>query len=99
MDLSVEYLGLKLAHPAPPAAALAAGHELGTVRALEDAGAPAIVMRSLFEEQLTQEQLSTFMATEVTRASRRRPRACFRSRPTTAGPGPYLEHCGRSARR
>ena len=63
MDLSVEYLGLKLAHPLLPGASPLAD-ELGTVRALEDAGAPAIVMRSLFEEQLTQEQLSTFMATE-----------------------------------
>ncbi len=63
MDLSVEYLGLKLAHPILPGASPMAD-ELGTVRALEDAGAPAIVMRSLFEEQLTQEQLSTFMATE-----------------------------------
>jgi len=63
MDLSVDYLGLKLAHPLLPGASPLAD-ELGTVRALEDAGAPAIVMRSLFEEQLTQEQLSTFMATE-----------------------------------
>ena len=63
MDLSVEYLGLKLAHPFLPGASPLAD-EMGTVRALEDAGAPAIVMRSLFEEQLTQEQLSTFMATE-----------------------------------
>ncbi|HZJ54178.1 MAG TPA: dihydroorotate dehydrogenase-like protein [Myxococcaceae bacterium] len=63
MDLSVEYLGLKLAHPLLPGASPLAD-EVGSVRALEDAGAPAIVMRSLFEEQLTQEQLSTFMATE-----------------------------------
>ncbi len=63
MDLSVEYLGLTLAHPLLPGASPLAD-EVGTVRALEDAGAPAIVMRSLFEEQLTQEQLSTFMATE-----------------------------------
>src|SRR4029450_415234 len=63
MDLSVEYLGLKLAHPLIPGASPLA-HEVGTARALEDAGAPAITLRSLFEEQLTQEQLSTFMATE-----------------------------------
>jgi len=66
MDLSVEYLGLKLAHPFLPGASPLAD-EVGTARALEDAGAPAIVMRSLFEEQLTQEQLSTFMATELHR--------------------------------
>jgi dihydroorotate dehydrogenase (fumarate) len=63
MDLSVEYLGLKLAHPILPGASPLAD-EVGTVRALEDAGAPAITLRSLFEEQLTQEQLTTSMATE-----------------------------------
>jgi len=63
MDLSVEYLGLKLAHPILPGASPLAD-EVGTARALEDAGAPAITLRSLFEEQITQEQLSTFMATE-----------------------------------
>jgi dihydroorotate dehydrogenase (fumarate) len=63
MDLSVEYLGLKLAHPLLPGASPLAD-EVGTARALEDAGAPAITLRSLFEEQLNDEQLSTFMATE-----------------------------------
>ena len=63
MDLSVEYLGLKLAHPILPGASPLAD-EVGSARALEDAGAPAITLRSLFEEQITQEQLSTFMATE-----------------------------------
>jgi len=90
MDLSVEYLGLKLAHPLLPGASPLAD-EVGTVRALEDAGAPAIVMRSLFEEQLTQEQLSTFMATEQHRelsaeASSVLPDADYRM-----GPDRYLE--------
>ena len=46
MDLTTTYLGLKLAHPLVPGASPLAD-DLDTVRRLEDAGAPAIVMRSL----------------------------------------------------
>jgi dihydroorotate dehydrogenase (fumarate) len=38
--------------------------ELDTVRRLEDAGAAAIVLRSLFEEQLTREQMATYRAVD-----------------------------------
>ena len=51
MDLSTTYLGLELPHPFMPGASPLA-HELDTVRRLEDAGAAAIVMHSLFEEQI-----------------------------------------------
>lgn len=52
MDLSTTYLGLTLAHPLMPGASPLAD-DLDMVRRLEDAGATAIVMRSLFEEQIT----------------------------------------------
>jgi len=55
MDLSTTYLGLKLAHPLMPGAAPMVG-DIDTVRRLEDAGASAIVMHSLFEEQIAMEQ-------------------------------------------
>jgi dihydroorotate dehydrogenase (fumarate) len=57
MDLSTTYLGLRLAHPLMPGASPMVD-DLDTVRRLEDAGASAIVMRSLFEEQITREQLA-----------------------------------------
>lgn len=57
MDLTTTYLGLELAHPIMPGAGPMAD-DLDVVRRLEDAGAPAIVMRSLFEEQLIEEQLA-----------------------------------------
>ena len=38
--------------------------DLATVRRLEDAGAPALVMRSLFEEQIVGEQLQAFVNVE-----------------------------------
>lgn len=66
MDLSVNYLGLKLAHPFMPGASPLAD-ELRSVRALEDAGASAIVMRSLFEEQLAQEQMLAHQASDYSR--------------------------------
>lgn len=57
MDLSTKYLGLKLEHPLM-AGASPLVDDLGMVRRLEDAGVAAIVMHSLFEEQITREQIS-----------------------------------------
>jgi dihydroorotate dehydrogenase (fumarate) len=55
MDLSTTYLGLKLKHPLVVGASPMVS-DLDQVRRLEDAGAAAIVMQSLFEEQLMLEQ-------------------------------------------
>ena len=55
MDLSTTYLGLELPHPLMPGASPLVD-DLGMVRRLEDAGAAAIVMHSLFEEQILSEQ-------------------------------------------
>ncbi len=52
MDLSTTYLGLTLAHPFMAGASPLADH-LDTARRLEDGGASALVLHSLFEEQLT----------------------------------------------
>lgn len=57
MKLTTTYLGLELAHPIMPGASPMVDH-LDTVRRLEDAGAPAIVMHSLFAEQVEAEQLA-----------------------------------------
>jgi dihydroorotate dehydrogenase (fumarate) len=54
MDLSTNYMGLKLKHPIVPSAS-PLSRSLDSIRKLEDAGAPAIVMYSLFEEQITWE--------------------------------------------
>ncbi|MCX6049362.1 MAG: dihydroorotate dehydrogenase-like protein, partial [Chloroflexi bacterium] len=51
MDLSTTYLGLKLKHPVVPSAS-PLSHSLDSIRRLEDAGAAAVVMYSLFEEQI-----------------------------------------------
>jgi dihydroorotate dehydrogenase (fumarate) len=57
MNLTVDYLGLKLPHPIIPGASPFCDN-LDQVRRLEDAGAPAIVMHSLFEEQILQENIA-----------------------------------------
>ena len=67
VDLSTRYLGLQLPHPFMPGASPMAD-ELGTVRQLEDAGAAAIVMRSLFEEQVEMEQGRTLYDIESANA-------------------------------
>ena len=59
MDLSTEYLGMTLPHPLVAGAGPLAD-DLDGVRRLEDAGAAAIVLRSLFEEQITREQMSEY---------------------------------------
>ncbi len=53
-DLTTEYLGLRLAHPVVPSAS-PLSNTLDGIRRLEDAGASAVVMHSLFEEQLVLE--------------------------------------------
>jgi len=57
MNLASTYMGFNLPHPLIPGASPLAD-DLDKVRQLEDAGAPMIVMHSLFEEQITSEQLA-----------------------------------------
>ena len=77
MNLRTTYLGLNLAHPivcgASPLSA-----DLDTVLRLEQAGAAAIVMHSLFEEQI------------VRRSARRNQDST--TNPYAQPPGEYLEH-------
>jgi dihydroorotate dehydrogenase (fumarate) len=54
IDLSTTYLGLNLHSPLVPSAS-PLSQEVATIRRLEDAGASAVVLYSLFEEQLRQE--------------------------------------------
>jgi dihydroorotate dehydrogenase (fumarate) len=54
MDLSTTYLGLKLRTPLVPSAS-PLSEDLDTIKQMEDAGASAVVLHSLFEEQLRQD--------------------------------------------
>jgi dihydroorotate dehydrogenase (fumarate) len=55
MDLSTHYMGLALKHPVV-ASACPLSESLDGIRRLEDGGAAAIVMFSLFEEQIRREE-------------------------------------------
>ena len=54
VDLRTHYLGLELKNPLVPSAS-PLSRSLDTARALEDAGASALVMYSLFEEELNEQ--------------------------------------------
>lgn len=91
MDLSTSYMGFDLPHPLIPGASPLSG-DLGLVRRLEDAGAPMIVMHSLFEEQIVREELAITRSIET-------PQECYAEALTylpepehfTLGPDEYLE--------
>ena len=51
MDLTTTYLGLTLRTPLVPSAS-PLSEEIDSIRRMEDAGAAAVVLYSIFEEQL-----------------------------------------------
>ncbi len=60
MDLSTTYLGMKLRSPLVPSAAQPLTESVDNIKRMEDAGAAAVVMHSLFEEQLSLERRELF---------------------------------------
>src|SRR5262245_15106708 len=95
MDLSTPYLGLRLRHPFMPGASPLAD-DLDTVKRLEDAGASAIVLRSLFEEQIVREEVDTFLHANVhVESFALLLSSCPRSAGFGLGPEEYLDHLGR----
>src|ERR1700687_4753975 len=52
MDTTTSYLGFRLPHPFIAGASPLGAH-LDTIKRLEDAGCAAVVLHSLFEEQIT----------------------------------------------
>jgi dihydroorotate dehydrogenase (fumarate) len=98
MDLRTTYLGLPLPHPFMPGASPLVD-DLDTVKRLEDAGAAAIVMHSLFEEQITREQFATFLHTEMHGESHAEALQYFPNPDRFAlGPEEYLEQITRIKR-
>jgi dihydroorotate dehydrogenase (fumarate) len=95
MKLTVHWLGLELAHPFVPGASPLCD-DLDSARRLEDAGAAALVMRSLFEEQLVQEQVHTHRHLDGHHHSHAEA-SSFLPEPDDfrIGPDDYLEHLRR----
>jgi dihydroorotate dehydrogenase (fumarate) len=91
MDLGTTYLGMRLPHPLVVGAG-PLGDDLDHVRRLEDAGAALLVLRSLYEEEITGEQMDEFFNTEHHNESFSEA-GSFTAEPVLAlGPEEYLEH-------
>ena len=54
VDLGTTYMGLELKNPVVPSAS-PLSREIASIKKMEDAGAPAVVLHSLFEEQIRHE--------------------------------------------
>jgi dihydroorotate dehydrogenase (fumarate) len=63
-DLTTTYLGLALPHPIVPSASPLSG-DIDHIHALVEAGAPAIVLPSLFEEQIEHDALAIHFSVEM----------------------------------
>jgi dihydroorotate dehydrogenase (fumarate) len=95
MNLATTYMGFELANPLVPGASPLVDN-LDTVRRLEDAGAPMIVMHSLFEEQLSREEVNITHAIEMPKESYAEALS-YLPEPDefTLGPDEYLEQIRR----
>ncbi len=95
MDLSTTYLGLPLAHPFITGASPLVD-DLDMVRRLEDAGAAAITMHSLFEEQITAERDATWRVRDAHAEGHAEATSYFpRGDEYRLGPDQYLEQIRR----
>ena len=92
MNLTTKYLGMTLPHPLIVGAAGPLTNDLDSVRQLEDAGAAALVIRSLYEEEITGEQMSTFLHTDTYGDSSAEAESYFPDPLLAPGPDEYLEH-------
>jgi dihydroorotate dehydrogenase (fumarate) len=91
MDLSTTYLGLRLKHPLIASSSPLTG-ELDSLRRLEDAGAAAVVLPSIFEEQIEHEGAEYERWTGFGAESFPEALSYFPSSANApAGPHPYLE--------
>jgi len=95
MNLATTYMGIPLRSPMVVGSSPLT-EDLDTVRRLEDEGAAALVLPSLYEEEITGEQMADFFSSETYGDSF--PEASSYSPEAESGPGPdeYLEHLRRA---
>lgn len=94
MNLTTTYLGIRLPHP------LIVGSgpltdDLDIVKKLEEQGAAALVLRSLFEEEITGEQMAAFFHSESHGESFAEATSYSPDPESALGPDEYLEHLRR----
>ena len=92
VDLTTYYMGMKLRTPLVVSAS-PLSQEIGSIRRLEDVGASAVVLYSLFEEQLRQESLELDYHLNAGTESFAESLSFFpQAREYRLGPEGYLEH-------
>jgi dihydroorotate dehydrogenase (fumarate) len=93
MDLTTEYLGLTLRTPIVPSAS-PLSEDVSTIKKLEDAGAAAVVLFSLFEEELVRDQLALNQTLDETSDVSAEALSFFPQSATEfrVGPDQYLNH-------
>jgi dihydroorotate dehydrogenase (fumarate) len=96
MHTETSYLGLRLAHPFVVGAS-PLGYQLDTLKRVEDAGAAAVVLHSLFEEQITRSSEGRVAHAATGDATFAEVVAMFpRDGDYPLGPDAYLEHLSRA---
>ncbi|MEQ6900529.1 dihydroorotate dehydrogenase-like protein [Nocardioides sp. YIM 152588] len=98
MDLSTDYLGLRLRSPIV-ASASPVSATLDGIRRVVDAGAGAVVLYSLFEEQVRAQEVEDLLLTEAHEGAFGEALDYFPNAPSVgpAGTTPYLRHLERAA--
>ena len=91
MDLSTTYLGMRLPHPLIVGAG-PLGDDADVAKALEDAGASLLVLRSVYEEEITGEQMDEFFNVESHNESFSEAESFEPDSLAPLGPDEYLEH-------
>jgi dihydroorotate dehydrogenase (fumarate) len=92
MDIKTKYLGFELKSPIVPSAG-PLSQEIANLREMEDAGAGAVVLYSLFEEQIEHEELELDYHTSVPSESYAEATSYLpESFEFRTGPFEYLEH-------
>src|SRR6185369_13545809 len=91
MNLKTNYLGIPLRHPLIIGSS-SLTNDLDMVRQLEDEGAAALVLRSLYEEEIVGEQMDGFFQSDGYGETSGEARSYFPEPEVALGPDEYLEH-------
>ena len=97
MNLNTRYLGITLPHPLIIGSS-SLTNDLDMVRQLEDEGAAALVLRSLYEEEVVGEQMDAFFYSEGVGETSAEASSYFPDPQLALGPDEYLEHVQRVKR-
>jgi len=90
IDLRTRYLGLELAHPIVASASPLTG-SIDSLKRLQDAGIAAVVLKSLFEEQIEHEEMAAHNLMEYGAELSPEAQGFFPEMQYSTGPDSYLE--------